>query len=115
MESRVTQEGDLVSVVLQGDITIQNITPLKELLLKVLRESASIRIDVTGVTHADLSFVQLLCAAHRQARSMEKPMIFEGCSCDQFLHLAAESGYARDRHCSRGTASSCFWKREGQP
>lgn len=56
-------------LVLSGEVTIERGADLREALLDVLENFASVRIDMAGVTAADLTLVQLLQSAAVTARA----------------------------------------------
>ena len=50
---------------LDGDATIYKIDEIKVALLRALKEAKHLTINLKSVTKADFSFLQLLCAAHK--------------------------------------------------
>jgi len=63
------QGGTSGVLVLSGEVTIERGADLREALLDVLDNFASVRIDMAGVTAADLTLVQLLQSASVTARA----------------------------------------------
>ncbi|EGY27521.1 STAS domain protein [Desulfovibrio sp. A2] len=63
------QGGTSGVLVLSGEVTIERGADLREALLDVLDNFASVRIDMAGVTAADLTMVQLLQSAAVTARA----------------------------------------------
>ena len=109
MKCRVEALGDRAVMVLEGEITIQSITALKSAFCTSIADSASVIVDVDGVTGSDLSFLQLLCAAHRHAVAVGKPLGFRGRRNDRFQSLAVEAGYARRHSCLLDATGTCLW------
>ena len=115
MKCKVEDLGDLARVVLQGEVTIQTIAPLKETLLQCLSDKQRIIVDVDEVTRADLSFLQLLCSAHKQATLMGKGLAFGGTRKDVITSLIRECGYARRQGCPHDATHTCLWVLGGRP
>ena len=62
-------EGQALSLInLQGDVTISSAAELKQLLLRALAHGKDIHVDLGYVTEVDITALQLLCAAEREAK-----------------------------------------------
>lgn len=96
-----------------ADVTVKNAAAFKETLLEALQTHAKVSLDLSEVEDVDMSFFQLLCAAHKSA--MDGGMDF---SCGQKDASAAVreavsfAGFSRHVGCSFSDASSCLWLEE---
>lgn len=114
MKCKVEALGDQALVVLEGEITIQDITAVKNAFVKCMSDSRSVVIDVDRITRADLSFLQVLCAAHRQAGASGQALTFRGSKTERIQALVHESGYARRSGCVHDSDNTCLWMSGGQ-
>jgi len=63
------EEGEALSLIqLQGDVNIGSAAELKQLLLRVLERRKEIQVDLGSVTEVDITALQLLWAAEREAK-----------------------------------------------
>lgn len=94
---------------LSGEQTIQQIGALKNEITQALQEHDQLALNVTDVSRADLTFLQLLCSAHRTATMMKKRLSVVNLS--QGIEMAvADAGFVRDdMGCGQECADSCLW------
>lgn len=57
---------------ISGDVGLRNASGLAQLLRDALAATDMLRLDVAGITTADITTVQLLLAAHKQALAAGK-------------------------------------------
>ena len=65
-------------IILQGAIDITSAGELKGLLLQALTAGKEMRVALDGVTALDVTTVQLMWAARREAKASGKGFAFEG-------------------------------------
>ena len=75
------------TLVLSGELTIQNATSLKESLLDALNDVETCELDLTDVSQIDLAGIQVLFAAHKSALNRKKSLSFSG-ECPELLREA---------------------------
>ena len=103
------------TLTLKGELTIQNVSALKETLLYSLAKAPGLQINLEGVEEADLACLQVLCSAHRTAVATGKSMAISGPLPGPFARVVEASGYQRGGMCRTPGASSCFWRSGGLP
>jgi len=59
---------ETVTITLEGNLTVDNIAPLHRRIRQALEEGNSVRLEFGPIGAIDLTFVQLVCSAHRTAR-----------------------------------------------
>ena len=101
------------TVTLRGDLSLTRGRELRELLLKALREGGEAVLEFSEYTGADLSFLQLLCAAHRTAVRMGSSLRLGSSMPREFFETARAAGYLRDKCCTYSNDESCLWLRRG--
>ncbi len=85
-------EGGKGVLVLSGEVTIERGADLREALLDVLDHFAAVRIDMTGVTAADLTLVQLLQSAAVTARARGVDLAATGPVAEAVAEAARRTG-----------------------
>lgn len=108
-ESSKDRAANEAVVRIDGVCTIEQAATLKPLLLEGLEQTDDVRVDVSRVTDTDLSFLQLLCAAHKQALITGKRFTVEGGLADVIVRRAREAGLTRHRGCTSDVNKECLW------
>lgn len=104
-----TAEGKASGLELSGDMTIQRIAALKAQVSEALAGSDKLVLKLKDVERADLTFLQLLCSAHRTAVSSGKILCCDEVSeaVDQAI---SDAGFIRDNMgCGQDCTDSCLW------
>lgn len=65
----VSADGEGVVLLLDGDITVAHAGRLREALLDLMQEHASVKVDARAAEGADLTFVQVMLAARKTAEA----------------------------------------------
>lgn len=94
----------------KGDLTIENAQELHRLLLAALDNLEEISLSFEEVTAVDLSFVQLICAAHRTAVRADKNLKLADPRPEVLKAVVRETGFLREAGCVLDTQGSCLWK-----
>ena len=111
---RVAEDGPRCTVHVTGALDLSNALLLHEALLKRAPgphgEKQRSLVDISGVTRADLSGLQLLCSAHRTYVVRGGDLSLEG-QPEWFGSLCAAAGFERRRStCPYRRADACLWK-----
>jgi len=104
------QKSGVLSV--EGELTIKNVSDLKERLVEAFAQAETVTIDVSATEAVDVAGVQLLCACHRFSGGRGKGMalhVGENRVLQEFLN---DSGFSRSLVCSFGGESRCLWMDE---
>jgi anti-anti-sigma regulatory factor len=112
MEAGTGEEGQTRVLALEGSLDIQRASELKEVLLDAQESAGHLLLNLAGVTGADISGLQLLCAAHRRAAKLNKPLTRTGDESAAFRQAVMETGYERGKACPFGSDHDCLWRRE---
>lgn len=94
---------------LGGALTVHNAPEAKAWLSAALAPGGRVQLDLSGVADADLTGLQLLCAAHRWASEREAELLVAPLP-PALLEAARRGGFARQKGCRDG----CLWL-EGGP
>jgi anti-anti-sigma regulatory factor len=110
MDPKMMQVSETDALRLEGSLTIGRAVELKELLRDALRNGNEIILDLGSATEVDLSFLQLLCSAHRTALRMSKHLILKPERSAASRKVVRETGYLRTLGCRQAPHKSCLWK-----
>lgn len=104
-----TKAGEIMDVKLEGELTIQRVAELKTCLVAALDDSDGLVIDLKDVGRADLTFLQLLCSAHRTAQRVGKFVKLSEVS-EAVDNAVTAAGFLRDNMaCGQECSDSCLW------
>jgi anti-anti-sigma regulatory factor len=94
---------------LVGDVTMVSAVETRKALLEAIAEVDILKLDLEGVTSADISFLQILCAAHRECFFLGKEIFLQEGVTDKVEELLERSGYSRQLGCLAEAQKSCLW------
>ena len=95
---------------LAGKLTIQRASELAASIGQAIAEEEHAAVlDLAAVTSADLTFLQILCAAHRSALREGKTLSITSPS-EALLRTMKTAGFERRQPCSSCTGDKCLWQ-----
>lgn len=112
-ESKVGHETE-AGLRLTGDWNIQQASELKTMLLKALNENGELMLDFHDVTRVDLTFFQLICAAHRWSAARGKHLSHAGPFPNAIAEHLESAGFMRVQACRSVNEKKCFWAGGGR-
>lgn len=95
------------TLALHGNLVIQHAQELKTALLAALAKSNHLLVDLSRVENADVSALQLLCAAQREAAHLGGALALTGRPAAGFQRTVQDAGFI-DR-CFSGSDTSGLW------
>ena len=87
-------DGDAETLVLSGDLTIQRAKALKEEFVTAIANNRNLVVDLDGASNLDLSFLQILCSAHRALLDSGKTLRIARPVPDLFRQTVILSGFS---------------------
>lgn len=84
MKFRKRKNTDTGLLVLDGELTIQRASELKDLFVKALKKSRYLELKFEKVTEIDLSCIQVIYSAYQTAKSLGVEIIDSDSSSDVF-------------------------------
>lgn len=95
---------------LAGKLTIARASELAASIGQSLAEEEhEVVLDLEKVTAVDVSFLQILCAAHRTARRDGKSLSVVAAS-PELLRIVRTAGFERRQPCKRCAGDTCLWQ-----
>ena len=107
--SKKDKASEVMELSFEGEVTIQKAVEIKLQLVAALESSGGLVLNLQEVSMADLTFLQLLCSAHRTAHNSGKSMRLTNVSeaVDSAVNMA---GFVRDNmSCGQGCSDNCLW------
>lgn len=103
---------DRGKLTMDGELTVGDVRKIHEELLHSLEKVQHLDIEISGAVEMDLSFLQLLCSAHRTAAQTGKTVVLTGDIPDVFRQAVEDNGYSGSGSCGGETGKTCLWINE---
>lgn len=95
MNFKMRRAGNTRTVTIEGELTVQNSSELRDILLKSLAGSGDVKLNLKGVTEADLSCLQLIHSAKTAASKLKKSLKISGIGTGPFKKIVEDAGYSQ--------------------
>ena len=112
-ELKVTASGP-GALTMSGALTVANAAAILNKIRDALAHTGDLVVTVGEDAEVDVSFLQILCSAHRTAAIQNKCFRLNKGKNHTFDSAARAAGYVRTKGCSRDRDGSCLWAREGK-
>jgi ABC-type transporter Mla MlaB component len=96
-------------LIVSGALTVKHAKALKAAFLEAVRNAPSVEVKVEKIDDIDVTFVQLVCSAHRMAADLNKQMTISGFEQERFSEMLGRFGFFRHIGCHESTGKSCLW------
>ena len=96
-------------ITLDGSLTIENASAIRKKLIEVLTKEDALKISVGSDAAVDVSFLQLICSAHRTASKLGKSFALGRDASGNFLAAVENAGYVREHGCAGDREDTCVW------
>ena len=105
----ITEAGKEGFLALAGDLTMVEAQETKKVLLEAIEKVDTLHLDLQKIESVDVSFIQLICAAHRECFLSEKEIFLRGGGRDIIDQLLERAGYSKQCGCKSEAKKSCLW------
>jgi anti-anti-sigma factor len=109
MNLQAPSENHEVIIPLDGEITIQRASELKELLWSHLQNCKVIHFDASKTEALDVAGLQLLCSVHRTAQMRGGDAHILVPPSPHLTKSIKDAGFKRHLSCALDTKNSCLW------
>lgn len=106
---QIQMEEGTARVILQGDLSVADAEPLRDMLLEAVVAADFVELDLEAVTSMDLAILQLLGSSHRTATSSGKKLAFSNCRNPVLIQARKSAGFILQRKCCANPTKSCLW------
>lgn len=98
------------SIRFAGNLTIEHAAELQQVLMESLDRGDSLCLVFENVAEVDVSFLQLLCSAHRTAVKTGKTLVLDRHRPEPLRLIVMEAGFVRQEGCVLDVHHTCIWK-----
>ena len=105
---QVNGDQEQVIVVLRGDLTVERAGELKQTLQNAIAAFKSIIIGFEDNLTIDVSFLQLICSAHRSALNFQKDLKLAGAVPEDFTRAIQSVGFTFHAACALNKNRECL-------
>lgn len=109
MQTLIDKKTKSATLVLSEELTVARVSAIRDALQNVLEEADNLTVDVGVASEIDLSFLQLMCSAHRTGASRGKQVTLAGRENTVFSQAVVETGYLRTEGCVLDVGKNCLW------
>lgn len=100
---------DRVRIEISGVCGVEEAVRIRTVLAESLSQAEKAWLDLSKATDADLSFLQLLCAAHKSAVRRGKALTVAGTVPEDIRQKVREAGMTGNKSCGSDLGKSCLW------
>jgi len=93
---------------LSGDFTVSNAELLKTTLIDAMKNTENLVLNLTGIISADISFLQIVCSAHKKAINSNRSIKIDDNPSIIFKNALRDSGFLRQKGCLSETQEECL-------
>jgi ABC-type transporter Mla MlaB component len=97
------------ALAMSGALTVVNAVEILKRVRDALAQTDDLLVTVDEDSEVDVSFLQILCSAHRTAAAQNKCFKLNIKKTRAFEGAARAAGYIRRKGCSRDRDGSCLW------
>lgn len=109
-----TQTGKEGVLTLMGRHTMAETMETKKALVEAIEEVDRLHLDLLAIESIDVSFIQLLCAAHRECFLSGKIICLQGDVPGAIEDFLQRAGYSKQHGCFAEAQASCLWCKSQQ-
>ncbi len=95
MSVNLDQGETLCTIQLEGEVDISSAAELKKLLLLAFQSGKEVRLDLASATELDITALQLLWAANREAKRLEMSFLVASSVPEAIAAAVSEAGFER--------------------
>ncbi|MCP3890388.1 MAG: STAS domain-containing protein [Desulfobulbaceae bacterium] len=109
LQVNTTDDGNEGMLSLQGELTMLNGQEIKKVLLDAIEQVDALHLRLEDVESVDASFIQLICAAHRECFLSGKTIDFSDDVIVVMKETLERTGYSKNIGCLKEAKTSCLW------
>jgi ABC-type transporter Mla MlaB component len=109
MELIIDEKTESGTLILTGELTVNQVAFARDHIAGALKKVKVLTADLGQATEADLSFLQLLCSAHRTAATLNKTFKLTKDSPAALQKAINDNGYRRNSGCVLDSTTTCLW------
>jgi len=108
----LNQKNDQSAVLsVEGSLTVGNISSLHKKIVELLKQTNTLELDIDHTDGIDLTFIQLICSAHRAFTKVGKNFFITGDKASLYGRTDC-IGFTRHKGCKFENNGSCVLVKE---
>ena len=107
-EAKIEGSGKSKVLALYGELTVPNAELFKNALIDAMQNADDLALNFTGITDADLSCLQIVCSAHKNAMNSCSSIKIDDNPPDIFKEALRDSGFLRLKGCMSDMQEKCL-------
>ncbi|MGE4319343.1 MAG: STAS domain-containing protein [Deferribacterales bacterium] len=111
MKIDISKLGTKVIITVSGSLTVDHIVDLHTKLRDIIDTAETVDMEIGQVEEADLTFLQLLCSAHKSFLERNKRFNVTGMK-NELLSREGFAGFIRERGCTKDKSGNCALVKE---
>ncbi len=113
MPLKTQSKGTSFTIIAEGEFKIDDVSESCDIIKKVFdKKPTAIAFDFSAVTGADISFLQLICSAHKEAHDSGVDIKASSLPADMTDKIN-ELGFLQPDACMAGDMKFCLWATGG--
>lgn len=101
-------------LIMGGKLTVEFAADIRAKLIEAFTKGDEISVRLEEDAEADLSFLQVLCSAHRTALDAKKTFELNAAAAPGFRRAVKQAGYVRTQGCVLELEKDCLWMLRGE-
>lgn len=109
MQIEKTEAGMEGTLSLRGELTMSYAKESRDVLLEAIQTVDIVHLNLHEVETADVSLVQIICAAHRECLQSGKKIVLDDGAGTIVSNVLNKTGYLKQLGCPDGSKATCLW------
>ncbi len=93
---------------LEGDMTLTDALEIKDVLLEAIDKVGTLHLEIKQAESVDISFLQLVCAAHRECFLSGKKILLQDNPGGDLKKIISKAGYSKTLGCPKDAKHTCL-------
>ena len=98
----------------EGELTIKRASEIRGQIIESLSKFQHVEVEIGDVANVDLSYLQLMCSAHRFAAKNGKKITLINQDGSLFSEIKLIAGFVTGKECGFDRKNNCLWMEEQQ-
>jgi len=101
-----SEKGKVLSF--SGDLTVSNAELFKTSLVDAMKNTDNLVLNLSGITRADISFLQIVCSVHKKAINSNRSIKIDDNPSIIYKETLRDSGFLKQKGCQSNTQEECL-------
>jgi len=107
MNYSVQDGAETANITFRGELTVRSAGEIREILRKALDGCRTVKVYLEDIEILDLSGIQIFCAAHKTAFTMNKQLTFDTVLPETVIRAIEQAGFHCLKTCGNNGKNTC--------